>query len=357
MTLSPNGKVDRRALPEPGSKRPELDQEYVRPVSRIECYLADIWRELLKIDKIGVHDRFFELGGNSLKAAQFINKLQQDLGENIYIVSVFEAPSIAEYAAFLQKDYHEALTKKFGFDKDEVQAPQAGETLSEGEEKIDPDSIARMQACIPSLSLDHVEEEDTKKPSGDFYDRIPRSGTTLLRVMLAGHPDLFAASELQLLGFNTLEERHRAYSGKFSLWLEGTIRTIMEIKGCDADEALRIMNEYEQQHFTTKQFYRVLQDWIGKKILVVNLRLSSLILTVLQKAERDFDEPLYIHLTRHPYAMVRSFERYHMDQVLFLKDQPFHPRRLAELVWLISHQNTTQFLPKNSTATSIFYAF
>jgi hypothetical protein len=70
----------------------------------------------------------------------------------------------------------------------------------------------------------------------------------------------------------------------------------------------------------------------------------------LDKAERDFNNPVYIHLVRHPYAMVRSFESYHMDQVLFLKSQPFSPRQLGELVWLISHRNTTKFLntiPKN----------
>jgi hypothetical protein len=64
----------------------------------------------------------------------------------------------------------------------------------------------------------------------------------------------------------------------------------------------------------------------------------------LLKAERDFDEPLYIHLVRHPYAMVRSFEDYHMDQVLFLKDQPFSTRQLGELVWTSSQQNILDFL-------------
>ena len=162
--------------------------------------------------------------------------------------------------------------------------------------------------------------------------------------MLAGHPDLFAASELQLLGFNTLRERRAAFSGKYSLWLEGTIRTIMEIKGCDAEEATRIMEEFEEQDYTTKQFYRVLQDWIGDKILVDKSPAYVSDLNALEKAERDFQNPLYIHLCRHPYSMVRSFESYHMEQVLFLKSQPFSPRQLGELLWLISHQNALQFL-------------
>mgnify|MGYP002067792402 FL=1 len=64
----------------------------------------------------------------------------------------------------------------------------------------------------------------------------------------------------------------------------------------------------------------------------------------LEKAERDFDGAIYLHLVRHPYAMVRSFERYHMEQVLFLKEHPFTPRQLGELIWTISHQNTLEFL-------------
>ncbi len=162
--------------------------------------------------------------------------------------------------------------------------------------------------------------------------------------MLAGHPDLFAASELQLLGFATLQERRAAYSGKFSLWLEGTIRTIMEIKECDAEEAARAMEEYERQDYTTKQFYGVLQEWIGDRILVDKSPSYVLDLHTLEKAEGDFHDALYIHLVRHPYAMVRSFENYHIDQVLFLKAQPFSPRQLGELIWLISHKNALQFL-------------
>jgi hypothetical protein len=69
-------------------------------------------------------------------------------------------------------------------------------------------------------------------------------------------------------------------------------------------------------------------------------------MNTLMKAEKDFDQPKYIHLTRHPYAMVRSFEKYHMDQVLYLKEQPFSAQELGELVWIISHMNVMDFLEK-----------
>ena len=106
-----------------------------------------------------------------------------------------------------------------------------------------------MHSCIPKLVPAVVEETaDGKNPPAIFILSPPRSGTSLLRVMLAGHPNLFATSELQLLAFNTLDERRAAFTGKFSLWLEGTIRVIMEIKRCNAETAFGIMQECEDRH-------------------------------------------------------------------------------------------------------------
>jgi len=90
IPLNENGKVDRQALSVPKNKRPDLVQPYVEPENELEKHLATIWREILALDHVGVNDPFFELGGTSLKAARFINRLQTELNENIYIVSVFE---------------------------------------------------------------------------------------------------------------------------------------------------------------------------------------------------------------------------------------------------------------------------
>jgi hypothetical protein len=78
--------------------------------------------------------------------------------------------------------------------------------------------------------------------------------------MLAGHPRLFAPPELELLSFNTLSERRAPSRAKTVFWLEGTLRAIMEIKGCDAEEAQHIMRSMEERGLTTKECYRQLQD-------------------------------------------------------------------------------------------------
>ena len=97
----------------------------------------------------------------------------------------------------------------------------------------------------------------------------------LLRLMLSGHPGLFAASELQLLGFETLPERRAALSGRYRPWLEGTIRSVGEIKRCGTDRAEQVMKEFEKKSNSTlevlsplpaarkKQFFR--SDYLPKQ--------------------------------------------------------------------------------------------
>jgi hypothetical protein len=337
MPVTANGKTDRKALPAPSRKRPELEQAFLGPRTALERFICSMWSELIHIDGIGIRDRFFDLGGNSILAAEFIRKVEQELGENIYIVSIFDSPTVSEYAQFLERDYTSAVESRFGSETKRT-------TRSVVDPRLDDGEIEKFRSCVPLLDGTGPTESPTSNPPALFVLAPPRSGTTLLRVMLAGHPGLFAAAELQLLGFHTLQERREAFSGKFSLWLEGTIRAVMELQSCDASEAQRLMEGYEQSGLTTKEFYAQLQAWIGDRTLVDKSPSYVLDFGSLEKAERDFDDALYIQLVRHPYAMVKSFEKYHMEQVLFLREHDFSPRQLAELVWLASHENTNRFL-------------
>ena len=72
LPLTPNGKIDRKALPAPDQSSPELGASYVAPRTAEEELIAEIWAEVLKVDKVGIHDNFFDLGGHSLKATQVV---------------------------------------------------------------------------------------------------------------------------------------------------------------------------------------------------------------------------------------------------------------------------------------------
>ncbi|MEW6734362.1 MAG: amino acid adenylation domain-containing protein [Acidobacteriota bacterium] len=99
--LTPNGKVDRKALPEPTTERPELDINYVAPQTELEQMIADAWKETLKIDSVGRYDNFFDLGGHSLLLIQVEHKLSTAFGKTIPLIDMFKYPTIDSLAKYL----------------------------------------------------------------------------------------------------------------------------------------------------------------------------------------------------------------------------------------------------------------
>jgi amino acid adenylation domain-containing protein/non-ribosomal peptide synthase protein (TIGR01720 family) len=92
--LTPNGKIDRKALPDPAQHRLDLQREYVAPKTPTEEILAQIFAEILKIPKVGSNDHFFELGGHSLLATQLTSRIRDALGVDIPLKILFENPVV-----------------------------------------------------------------------------------------------------------------------------------------------------------------------------------------------------------------------------------------------------------------------
>jgi acyl-coenzyme A synthetase/AMP-(fatty) acid ligase/aryl carrier-like protein len=103
MPLTPTGKVDRRALPAPGRERPDLDAAYVAPATAIESRLAAIWADVLALERVGTHDNFFDLGGDSLTLTDAHARLRDALGRDVTLVEMFEHPTIAALARALDE--------------------------------------------------------------------------------------------------------------------------------------------------------------------------------------------------------------------------------------------------------------
>ena len=98
LPLTANGKIDYQALPTPEQTRPELQQLYVAPRSPLEKQLAEIWTEVLGLEKIGIHDNFFEIGGHSLLLTQLLIKVRNALEVELLLKDLFNAPTIANLA-------------------------------------------------------------------------------------------------------------------------------------------------------------------------------------------------------------------------------------------------------------------
>ena len=111
MPLTPNGKINRRALPDPGNSRPVLETAFVPSRTPVEKELAQIWAEVLSIDKIGIHDSFFDLGGHSLAATRVVSQIIKRFQFEIPLQSLFAAPTVAEMAVVLEEQRGKQIGK------------------------------------------------------------------------------------------------------------------------------------------------------------------------------------------------------------------------------------------------------
>jgi amino acid adenylation domain-containing protein len=132
LPLTANGKLDRNSLPAPDQDRPELRENYVAPRTPVEELLAGIWVKVLKVDKVGIHDNFFDLGGHSLLATQVISRVREAFRVDVLLRDLFEAPTVAELASRVERS-----------------TPEAGEL----------EEIARNMAEVESLPEEEIERQ------------------------------------------------------------------------------------------------------------------------------------------------------------------------------------------------------
>ncbi|WP_414887103.1 phosphopantetheine-binding protein, partial [Pseudomonas marginalis] len=99
MPLSPNGKLDRKALPKADASLHA--RAYVAPQSELEQQIAAIWAEVLAVPRVGLNDNFFELGGHSLLATQVVVRLREQLHAEFDVKSIFTTPTLADFSAYV----------------------------------------------------------------------------------------------------------------------------------------------------------------------------------------------------------------------------------------------------------------
>jgi amino acid adenylation domain-containing protein len=107
LPLTATGKVDLRALPAPDQLRPDLERNYVAPENEMEQRIAAIWSEILHIDRVGIHDNFFELRGDSLLATQVVARIRQSIHKTFTLRNFFEAPTVAAQAVQIELASHQ----------------------------------------------------------------------------------------------------------------------------------------------------------------------------------------------------------------------------------------------------------
>jgi hypothetical protein len=159
LPLTSHGKVDRRALPAPETESPQ-SADHVAPRTELEQFVAGIWREVLKLERIGVRDDFFELGGNSISGAVVINRLQQELGEIVQVVVIFDHPTVETVAAYLAAEHPAAVVRRLGPDaagRPLGVEPRAGQAR-QAAERVDEAKLSRFRELVRPRSASAVRK-------------------------------------------------------------------------------------------------------------------------------------------------------------------------------------------------------
>jgi natural product biosynthesis luciferase-like monooxygenase protein len=126
MPLTPNGKINRNALPLPEKRQREVEEVFVAPKSEIEQKIAAVFQDMLNLDKIGTKDNFFNLGVNSLLIAQANNRLNQQLDKHVSLVSMYRFPTISSLAEHLAADSEKSEGTSKGSDRAEKRKAALG---------------------------------------------------------------------------------------------------------------------------------------------------------------------------------------------------------------------------------------
>jgi acyl carrier protein len=103
IPLTASGKRDRRALPAPDAGRPVTAGEYVAPRTPVEQRIAEMWQDLLGLDRVGVTDNFFAVGGHSLLVTRLVTRMRAELGVQLPLQVVFDAPTVADMADAVER--------------------------------------------------------------------------------------------------------------------------------------------------------------------------------------------------------------------------------------------------------------
>jgi amino acid adenylation domain-containing protein/thioester reductase-like protein len=200
--LTPNGKLDRKALPAPAMSRPNLAEAYVAPRNEQEEEIAAVCAQVLNVERVGIHDDFFDLGGNSLSATRLIFQVQEKFAVKLPLIKVFQTPTIAGLAEAID------LARL---------AP------AEGGGVFDTISIAAMNAEVqldPSIAVNGLTYEPVKNPKDIFLTGATGFLGAYLLEGLLEKTDAQIHCLIRAEDWATAEVRLKKNLEKYSLWNE-----------------------------------------------------------------------------------------------------------------------------------------
>ncbi|NJK47968.1 alpha/beta fold hydrolase [Candidatus Gracilibacteria bacterium] len=290
----------------------------------LTAYLQNTLVQIVQLNgkTISPNENLLDLGMDSLMVMEAINQLKSDLQLMLYPREFYERPRIDALAKYLAAEFE----KSYGNSQSTVETQTS--------------VVSELKNNYQKLTTNNQPLKiDRKLPAIAFVLSSPRAGSTLLRVMLAGHPNLCSPPELHLLPFNTIAQRDEELA--LSHLGEGLQRALMELQGIDAQSADALIADLVKQNANIHEVYAMLQELAGERLLVDKSPTYAFHRETLERAEAIFTGAKYLHLIRHPYSVIESFCRMRMDKLVGSGQE--NPYAIAEEIWTRSNQNILDF--------------
>ena len=315
---------------EPGAESSGIASEVLaqtgdaRQTAMLDYVLAEVARVLgTRAKQVDAGADVIALGMDSIMVMDLLRVFQRDLALRLYAREVFDQRDLRALAGFMN-------------DELERMNPH-NELAAEAQSGFVQKFVESTKAFVSTRSA-HL---DVKNPPCVFILSSARSGSTLFRVMLAGNRALFSPPEMHLLHFRDMYERTKVITDAFNLG-DGLQRAFMELRGIDAAAAEALVDEYIAARTPVHEVYRTLQSEAHPRLLVDKSPTYAGNLDTLYNAEAIFDGALYLHLIRHPYAVIESYVRNRTGRMFDFGT--VDPYALAEDVWTEHNEVTRTFL-------------
>lgn len=333
-------------------ERPKAVKEYLRGI------LASAFD--MPVERLGDHDKLEDIGADSLMVMDIISQLQRDLDLMIYPREFYEHPHLEALASYLDKELDRVHKKNVTISSNEVtgsnileQPVRDASRTSQLYQEIKVSALALTANTLADVSCNGHPRPDlntacrlrpTLKPI-IFILSSPRAGSTLLRVMLAGHSSLYSPPELHLLSFTTMGQRAAKLRG--TGMEEGLVRALMDLEGISVEDSTLLVRSWEDSDLPIQKVYSRLQASLGTRTLVDKSPTYALQQNTLIRANQLFSNQYFIHLIRHPYAVIQSFVDLRMEQLFSAGE--VDPYAFAESIWQQCNLNILRLQPTSGT--------
>ncbi|XXY46421.1 amino acid adenylation domain-containing protein [Sorangium sp. So ce269] len=315
---------DAPSLKGAGGGRPDAADRYA---ASIVNYLAR--HTGAETSRIGLDAEFESLGMTSIMTVSVIDDIDEEYGVKLYVNELRIHNTTRKLSQHLRRE-----VERLNAD--------TGPSLGDGPTASQGSLGALTEPPTPSVSGGRSAKDERPTRPLVFVLSTPRSGSTLLRVMLMGCKQLFSPPELHLLQFDRLGQRKRALDESNQSFLrEGLIESIKELEDLDVAQAIERMERFEAEDWSIEETYAYLKRLCGERGLVDKSPTYAASIDTLRRSSELDSHARYIFLYRHPMAVMESFVRNRFDKMLNMSGDAW---RLAEETWFTMNQNILRFL-------------